>query len=188
MMTEQLEVSILAAPLAAIDRRVLSQAWYAALRLGRQALPPSAAISSVPRPAPSRAPMRGVRSQRPLSAVTLAPRTSVLRSQTTKEARIGEVVEWKRSSVARAPHPRLAGCVEKPSGDGRCRRATFSVGRGGARILVAMQTRGNRTTLVAFCRPDLSAAVRRALAQVRVALQAHGIDAELREHGGLTCS
>ncbi len=30
-MTQQLEVSILAAPLAAIDRRVLSQAWYAAL-------------------------------------------------------------------------------------------------------------------------------------------------------------
>ena len=35
MMTQQLEVSILAAPLAAIDRRVLSQAWYSALRLAR---------------------------------------------------------------------------------------------------------------------------------------------------------
>ena len=33
MMTQQLEVSILAAPLAAIDRRALSQAWYSALHL-----------------------------------------------------------------------------------------------------------------------------------------------------------
>ena len=35
MMTQQLEVSILAAPLAAIDRRALSQAWYSALHLAR---------------------------------------------------------------------------------------------------------------------------------------------------------
>src|SRR6202034_3463065 len=42
MMTQQLEVSILAAPLAAIDRRALSQAWYSALHLAtpdRRAVP-----------------------------------------------------------------------------------------------------------------------------------------------------
>ncbi len=37
MMTQQLHVSILAAPLAAIDPRALSQAWYSALRLAHGA-------------------------------------------------------------------------------------------------------------------------------------------------------
>src|SRR5262249_9260843 len=37
MMTQQLGFSILTAPVAAIDRRSLSQAWYSALHLARNA-------------------------------------------------------------------------------------------------------------------------------------------------------
>jgi len=36
MMTDRLRVSVVAAPLAAIDPRALSQAWYSALHLARE--------------------------------------------------------------------------------------------------------------------------------------------------------
>jgi hypothetical protein len=44
MITQQLGYSILTAPLAAIDRRALSQAWYSALHLARSGFP----VANVP--------------------------------------------------------------------------------------------------------------------------------------------
>jgi len=183
-MTQQLEVSILAAPLAAIDRRVLSQAWYAALRLGRR--PPPIAAPNARQDGFSHAPVRAHRPQRRL-ATQPARGSRVWSSHATREPRIGESAQ-RASSVARAVRPQLAGAIEKAFGDAELRRATFTVGRGRARIVVVMQTRGNRTTLIALCRPHLQAAVARALAQARVALEARGTGVERREHGRRTCS
>jgi hypothetical protein len=185
MMTQQLEVSILAAPLAAIDRRALSQAWYAALRLGRRASqPPPASV----REGLSRAALRAAHpGARP---VTPAPfrEAAAPRSNAAKELRSGAAVERARSRVARAIRPQLAGAIEKAFADAALRRATFSVGRGSARIHVVLQTKGNRTTLIALCSPQLSASVARALAQARVALSARGIGVEVRAQGGNACS
>ena len=67
------------------------------------------------------------------------------------------------------------------------RRATFSMGRGAARVHVILQTNGNVATLVALCRPQMRGVVARALAQARLALATRGVllDCETR---GKRCS
>jgi len=67
------------------------------------------------------------------------------------------------------------------------KRATFSMGRGEARVHVILQTNGNVATLVALCRPQMRAVVARALAHARFALAARGfvLDLEMR---GERCS
>jgi len=95
--------------------------------------------------------------------------------------------ESRRLREARAPRPPLARAIASAFAGATLRRATFSVGRGSARIHVVLQTKGNRMTLIALCRPHLSEAVARALAQARVALAARGIGVELRTKGVRKC-
>lgn len=186
MMTQQLEVSILAAPLAAIDPRALSQAWYAALRLGRRSSPATATLSRATDEKISRAPLNA---RLPARLNTVPARLArVPHPHAPRERRMCGDAECAPPRVARAPHPHLAGAIEKAFADAALRRATFSVGRGSARIHVVLQTKGNRTTLIALCRPHLSEAVARALAQARVALAARGIGVELRTRGNGACS
>jgi len=185
MMTQQLEVSILAAPLAAIDPRALSQAWYAALRLGRGMPSGAATLSRATDRKSSRTPLHRAPTRLNPVPVRLA---RAPRSRAPQERRICEEAEGVPGRVGRAALPQLAGAIEKAFADAALRRATFSVGRGSARIHVVLQTRGNRTTLIALCRPHLREAVARALAQARVALAARGIGVELRTHGNAACS
>jgi hypothetical protein len=187
MMTQQLEVSILAAPLAAIDRRALSQAWYAALRLGRRgSQPPAAGVREAG--GFSHAALRAAHPGAQPVAPSSFREAAAPRANAAKELRSGAAVERARSRFARAVRPQLAGAIEKAFADAALRRATFSVGRGSARIHVVLQTKGNRTTLIALCSPQLSASVARALAQARVALSARGIGVEVRAQGGNACS
>lgn len=186
MMTQQLEVSILAAPLAAIDRRVLPQAWYSALRLARE----------TPRLSTAR-PHRGVAVGSPASRpfhkpiLTATPRRVLVRSSHFPPAaslRVCSDEDWARLRDDRARRWPLARAIENAFSDPRAkvRRATFSMGRGSARIHVVLQTNGQRAALVALCRPELSGLVARALMQARLALAARGV--ELRAKGVQTCS
>ncbi len=185
MMTQRLEVSILAAPLAAIDRRALSQAWYSALRLAPQAQR-TYAVRSPARPmvglnargCPPRVAetLRRAGVEIPRVHLTLAT-PSVISSD---EAREG--VLCRRSPLAARIERAFAGPSAHP------KRATFSMGRGNARVHVILQTKGEQATLLAICRPELRAVVARALAQARSALAARGIGVELRWSGGRGCS
>jgi hypothetical protein len=178
MMTQQLEVSILAAPLAAIDRRALPQAWYSALHLARpqvlaQTLPVRhlCALRCAAKPAcPARGEIGGT-----------------ARSQTQSRQQIGS--RSSRIAVSHAfgePPNRVVGPLSKQVESKfshptvRLRRATFSLGRGNARVHVMLQSNGNRITLVALCRPEMRVVVAQALAQARVALAARGIPVERR--------
>src|SRR6516162_9538097 len=187
MMTQRLEISILTAPLAAIDRRVLSLAWYSALRLAQEDSIPftcgpgrvrSSASGTLPRWKVSHAavdrrdvPARAARISR---ASTLGPCGNAHAKNGFRRA--------VRSLVIRASHNGYA--------DSRvsCRRATFTLGRGSARIHVVLQTKGDRTTLVALCRPELRRVVARALAATRLALAARGIGVDLAAQGVRQCS
>ncbi|MGA8474063.1 MAG: hypothetical protein WB681_03255 [Candidatus Cybelea sp.] len=188
MMTQQLEVSILAAPLAAIDRRVLPQAWYSALRLARE----------TPRLSTAR-PHRGVVVGNPalrafpkLILTANPPRVPVRWSHAASSTllRVCGDEDWERVRDDRARRWPLARAIENAFSDPRAkvRRATFSMGRGSARIHIVLQTKGQRAALVALCRPELSGLVARALMQARLALAARGVDVELRAKGVQTCS
>jgi hypothetical protein len=185
MMTRQLEVSILAAPLAAIDRRALSQAWYSALRLAARGTPEVAH-----RPCAMHA-----------SGVPLHPHNSlaeraVHRNGTAsapqalgKPRQRGSVSEPEHHGERRAPRAQLAARIERVfTAAWQPKRATFSLGPGNARVHVMLQTSGTQVTLVALCSPRLRDLVGPELTRARRALAARGIGVEVRQYErGLRC-
>jgi hypothetical protein len=183
MMTHELEVSVVAAPLEAIDPRMLSQAWYSALNLAAPARRiPTHSIA--PQRATKAAPAyRLIATRGRRAAPPYLYRRRSLRA-VRRDARAGEPQALRRS-----PQSRLAARIERTfAGTSVPRRATFSLGPGNARVHVVLQTTPTRTMLVALCRPELRADVGQALAQARMALAARGIRLDVRKLGGSACS
>lgn len=177
--TEDLRFSVLSAPLAATDRRALSQAWYSALyRPGATPVPQN------------RAPhVRGVEER-------------TLTRAGTKEAPSGESI---RSAPARMAHERRAAAVA--CGERRAPRlplarkialfvlrprkksgATFTIDGAHGRVRVMVRADGNRVRLIALCAQPLKATVSAALAQARYALAARGAGVSARVWEGEACS
>lgn len=184
-MTNRLEVSILAAPLAAIDRRALSEAWYCALRLAPQAAP---AFTIPARPQHNGALPASTRSGALARTRSVPKRFSAPSPTPRKNAAL------RRREAAATTRPargtRLAESIERAFAgpNGSPKRATFAIGRGDARVHVVLQTSGGRTTLLALCRPEIRGVVARALHQARIALAARGIGIEFCAIGGGGCS
>ncbi len=182
MMTEQLGISILCAPVAAMDRRALSQAWYSALHLAdyasratRAPLQKQAVAGGLHREQPAhRNGMAHPEPPDPLRAIPLIQRRSRL---------FADPIERRasRSSLAR----RIERTFLRPASN--VKHATFRIDGTQARVHVALQTSGNRVRLVAVCRRDLQERVRAALTQARFALAARGIVLDV-ETEGAACS
>lgn len=187
MMTHELEVSILAAPLAAIDRRMLSTAWYSALGLS------SASRDVLPTPYCAR---NAARTQTRACSHDLLDRarcaavernvSHVARIETPKSVGERETPDAARRRALRGP---LGQRIEQAFCDSRWhpKRATFSIGRGSARVHVILQTSGTRMTLLALCRPEMRSIVARALAQARLALAARGFGVDPPLKGSPRC-
>lgn len=176
MMTEQLGFSILTAPVAAVDRRALSQAWYSALHLARGSSPRTAAEASAEQRMLERTPIaKAYRSfvKANANASAVEARTP-LRERRMAAAEPGAL----ERRAARSP---LARAIERTFLDPRAqiRRATFAVGDGADRVHVTLQTIGKRVRLVAVCAPNARPAVAKALAQARFALAQRGIEVSL---------
>lgn len=185
MMTHQLEVSILAAPLGAIDRRALSQAWYSALRFA-----PQPQMRNQPPVDRERQPnVCAPRNAAPQPSSATALRT--FRAQTTRSKRSANACGRASAVSVRAnvSRGRLAERIERAFGSPGTspKRATFSLGPGNSRVHVVMQTAGARTTLLAICRPELRDVVARALAQARAALAARGVGIQFCAIGAVEC-
>jgi hypothetical protein len=186
MMTQQLEVSILAAPLAAIDRRALSQAWYSALHLARPERSPVPSRECSPCTVATPIDAAPKRESESLSPRPAAAR--VAHSVQTKPSKMAAQPSAPRISVNREAVPlslRIERRFAHPTS--QIKRATFSMGRGEARVHVILQTNGNVATLVALCRPQMRSVVARALAQARFALAARGFVLDL-DSAGKRCS
>ena len=182
MMTQQLHVSILAAPLAAIDPRALSQAWYSALRLAHCAPAVSDAAGGCATASRLHACIAGQASGTIARPAVISPSGS---RRARGEERPAAVDQLKRRG-ARAP---LARRIERVfAASTPPQRATFSLGHGTARVHVILQTSGRGSTLVALCRPELESIVSRALALAGQALAARGIVVEMRARGIVRCS
>lgn len=181
-MTEQLGISILCAPVAAMDRRALSQAWYSALHLADRASRATRA------PSHSHATAAAPHCEQPVrrGSAELRVPPAMVRAIPTLE-RIARPIAGmperraSRSSLAR----RIERTFLRPASD--VKHATFRIDGTQARVHVALQTSGNRVRLVAVCRRDLQERVRAALAQARFALAARGIVLDV-ETEGAACS
>jgi len=174
MMTQQLQVSIIAAPIAALDRRALSQAWYSALGFTSQSktraeLSAHRALNGQPRSQPGAVPV-SLRHR----AVADAPGSHARmfwRSATVSDEERLTLSRGRDVRAALAKKIEAAFCAPRSFP----KRSTFSMGRGSARIHIVLQTNGSSTMLLALCRPELRAVVTRALAQARLALAARGL-------------
>ncbi|HXM06288.1 MAG TPA: hypothetical protein VN936_02430 [Candidatus Acidoferrum sp.] len=182
MMTDPLRVSVLAAPLAAIDPRALSQAWYSALHLARERptqTPQSRATSGEPQRLGAAPAKTEVASREPHRAMQpcRARAGSAARGVTGEPlAHRARATFTRRIELAPA---RRSG----PSG-----RAAFVVVDGSKRALIVLQTRGATTHVVAICAPAHRQAVAFALSQVRAALAARGLAFRSRIEATPACS
>jgi hypothetical protein len=184
MMTQQLNVSILAAPLAAIDRRALSQAWFSALHLARDPAPTASPQKGDTARFAESTPNREAQARRTLRPAGTTPQPHVS-SEASSKMRTRELVTNDR----RAPRTALTRKIERTflNPPAKIKRATFAIGNDGARVHVVLQSTGARVRLVAFCPPRVRENVARALEQARYALAARGIAMDL-ETADAACS
>jgi hypothetical protein len=168
MMTQELKVSVLAAPLAAIDRRALSQAWYSALHFAGERT--------------ADAPVRPRRSASQLAGAADCKRMD----KTPQEAGVKEGARRRAHSNGgnarafigaerRASRSALARKIERTFLNPRTatQRATFAAA--GKRVHVMLHASNGGVRLVAVCPPAIRETVARALAQARFALAARGV-------------
>jgi hypothetical protein len=183
MMTQQLEISILAAPIAAIDRRALSEAWYSALRLERGDAERAGGGHRRPTGVAYELPV--VRRQ---CHASFERSIEHYRAQSTQSASAPEPQAGSAIAPNRTVFP-LSGRIERTffRQSAPLRRATFSLGRGRSRVHVILQSTAGTVTLIALCRPEMRHVVARALAQARWALAARGIQFKHVRSGGKPC-
>jgi hypothetical protein len=187
MTTERLEVSILAAPLAAIDRRALSQAWYSALHLDRKQTRPAGQTAQRSHAGATIA----LQMRQPAKHPSMDPNIELRKTKRSapRPAQTQPVPNVVRTARLRATFPlsrRIERTFFRP--EGPVRRATFSLGPGGARVHIILQSNAGTVTLVALCRPEMRELVARALAQARLALAARGFEIALLSDGEPLCS
>lgn len=169
MMTQQLPASILTAPLAQTDRRTLSQAWYSALHLAHAQTAPAIraqpfAASETAASRPNATVSHRLGRERLVRSIVTAPRA--LPKLTTSEETVPRL--RTRSQLVRQIE-RVFQNARKP-----VVRSTLTLGCGGGRAYVVLQSNGDRMRLIAICRPADRQRVARALEEARYALTVRG--------------
>jgi len=174
-MQQTIGVAVVAAQLAATDRRALSQAWYSALHLAdhaprttpaRGALAASARIGGSS-PLAGSAPPAGISHVPPggRPAVRAAiPRTASAEAHERRFARTELARSIERGLARRTPR---SGAV------------SFAIRTRGARVHLVVRVDGGRSRVVAVCPAVLRERVERALAHARFALAARGVRTEV---------
>jgi hypothetical protein len=177
MMTQQLGFSVLTAPIAAIDRRSLSQAWYSALHLAHESTqhaPPKAVCALE-----TTVQQKTVELQERSCIHTRAAGPPPLHRSVKRTRTIATPVDRRsvRSPIAR----KIEHSFLRPNLTAT--RATFTIDGSSARVHVSMQQTRSGLRLVAVCPSRLRESVASALEQARYALAARGIaiDAEIAE-------
>lgn len=167
---EHLNFSIVSAPLAQVDRRALSQAWYSALY-------GDGARAAQAKPAPQRGTMPDEPRDLPRhEAATARPpardvRFAVKRDAAVLPKTVAVLPERRsaRSPLARRIERRFLHPSAKPSA------ATFALDGAAGRVQILLKGAGPNVQLVAICAPAARAQVCAALAQARYNLASRGL-------------
>lgn len=180
MITERFDLGVLSAPLAALDRRALSQAWYSALHLQREkpaepkstrSRPQAGSATSNPTPRSAQAqrgmPKIEMARRAPVRATTVA--VSVPRDRRALRCALAQKIE-RKFSARETPRP-----------------ATFTLDGAQGRVQIILRSQGKRLELVAICAPRARSIVAQALAQARYALASRGIALAAALYGETVC-
>jgi len=163
--SEQLRFSILSAPVAAADRRALSQAWYSALYRT------DAKASAAPR-----APQSNVSRLEPPQSPSSKPRVAA--REFPGGVRTAAAKETARPAIAcerRSPRTLLARKIAHLVRHRQAKRvaATFVLDGTRARVRVLVSAGGGRVRVIAICSKQIEPGVAAALAQARYAAASH---------------
>ena len=169
--TEQLQFSVLTAPVATLDRRTLSQAWYSALYgCGR----PAGGVKHGPAPSPA------LDAQEPPVHTSVTPAFKEFAKPLAPRANAVNLPGRAEGATAerRAPRSPLARKIERAFLRPRsaAHKASFTIEGDGGRVHVLLRTQGSQLKLIAICPPKARPHVAAALAQARYALALRGID------------
>ncbi|HLI95373.1 MAG TPA: hypothetical protein VKT72_04700 [Candidatus Baltobacteraceae bacterium] len=180
--TEQLQFSVLTAPVAMLDRRSLSQAWYSAL-YGAGGCAKSATVK-----APNAKTLGGELNGAHTGTHETASRLS--RAGTTVEA-ASKTADRSQGIPAerRAPRSALARKIERAFLRPRCasKKSSFTAEGEHGRVHVLLQSRGTQLKLVAICPEAARRQVADALAQARYSLAKRGIDLDTDTRSAAAC-
>ncbi len=171
---EKAQLTVLCVPLAGVDRRALSQAWYSALHMHTTEEGRSRKTCGVGRASPERLTIiAGSEHNQPRFPCADASPRKTARAQTTPMA------PCERRTV-RSP---LARKIREAFFSGQCHThtATFALQGGNGRVHMVLRIEGREIRLIAVCAPKARELVRTALAQARYALASTG----LRLHASL---
>ncbi|MGH7736689.1 MAG: hypothetical protein ACREMP_02285 [Candidatus Tyrphobacter sp.] len=180
-LTQPLEISVLAAPIAAIDPRALSQAWRSALGYADKRLRHDCA-------AQTHANAKANRGRRAAPA-TLSRRvrkdssSQYPRSEGSRQAtRVAADVAVERSGGRDPLQRAIVRVVARALQDAGARRTTLTIEPEGGRVHLMLARSGGGLRLIAVCSPHARSRVARALERARTALALQGIalGAELR--------
>jgi hypothetical protein len=170
MTTASNGVAVIATQVAKTDRRALSEAWYSALHLSRNAVPVrSRAVHGAAAPS---AYVAGKRDSAPPAAGRLALTAPPVRMPGAASARGLLPNERRRpaTETARRIERAVATLAAMPTVP-----AMHTVDVAGGRVRLLVHSDGRTTRIVALCSGGLREAVERALASARFALAGAGL-------------
>jgi hypothetical protein len=197
--TTPLELSVLTAPIAAIDRRILSQAWYSALGFAQNA--EEAGLAAPPRRR-SQAAAAEPRDKCPPTR-SVPPSLAPLRSSRRVRSKLGNA----HPCASRAPHTVVGHSSRGPAaarrdpnsadlGERIARklvvglhghtRTTIKLDGDRGRVHVMLQTHRGRMRIIAICPKRFRGRVAQAIDEARNALASQGIHIDTNG-GSVTC-
>jgi hypothetical protein len=166
---DRLALDIVSAPLAEIDRRTLSQAWYSALHLAR-----GAHASAAPGRAPAQSSLGGSRLTTPRgSDAAPASAGGASRASADSSTVAARDVEGERRRPVTTLARKIERALARPQTLARRVTVTFEGRRGRVELLV--RSSGEKLHLIAVCAPGAHDRVVEALAHARFALARRGI-------------
>jgi hypothetical protein len=191
-MTQPLEISVLSAPLEAIDRRALSEAWYSALRFAHRGSGGSA--TTTPRSPRSGTPSSNrcslavlPRSRYPTFLKKQSFEVHILRSPKKMAfLRLERPNAASASPTRRNQGPALAARIRRKLG-AKTKRATVRLDGERGRVHLMLQRHGSRMRIIAICPKRIEARVARAIDEARFALASRGVFAESSVKGVQSC-
>lgn len=180
--SEQLQFSVLTAPVAALDRRTLSQAWYSALYGSAHSKAAVAHKPCGPQRSDAPAPLPHAPPAATSAAPASGPRTRVHAGRSPLHV-LGSAYDRR---AMRSP---LARKIERAFLRPRTASAknSFTLASEHGRVHVLLRSCGKQLKLVAICPPKARVQVAAALAQARYALALRGIDLDAQAQEGAAC-
>lgn len=164
-------LSVLSTPVALCDRRALSEAWFSALHVHKEAQQ-SKPLSPAARAA---GPVTGTIQRGGRDGARVQP-VALLPQRTLRSGGAARVAETPPCAERRSSRSKLARQIVRTfSRPAPPNHASFSIGEHRGRVQILLRSDGPFVTLVALCAPAARASVARALADARYALAMRGI-------------